>query len=177
MTCCTKNMKHADRIDAKISQLLNAIDAWREADADFALNGECDASAEEIWNKAKARMLKLADKIRAAMPDLPAPKDALRTKAVVTIEELDETPSDGYAPRMKERTVECASFDEARKVAKGEIAKMNRKFTARRPRVEDDAVYAEDGTCLALCRVRVEWSEPSPSETGGRSQSAEVSHL
>ena len=48
MTCFTKNMKHADRIDAKISQLLNAIDAWREADADFALNGECDASAEEI---------------------------------------------------------------------------------------------------------------------------------
>ena len=57
MTCFTKNMKHADRIDAKISQLLNAIDAWREADADFALNGECDASAEEIWNKANCNVV------------------------------------------------------------------------------------------------------------------------
>ena len=169
-------MKNANKIDAKLSQLLNAIDAWREADADFAENGECD-EAEEIWNEAKVRMLRLADKIRAAMPDLPAPKDALRTKAVVTIEELDETPSDGYAPRMKERTVECASFDEARKVAKSEIAKMKRKFKARRPHVVDDAVYAEDEDRLALCRVRVAWGDPSPSETSGCSQSAEISHL
>ena len=170
-------MKHPNRIDAKLSQLLNAIDAWREADADFALNGECDASAEEIWNEAKARMLKLADKIRAAMPDLPAPKDALRTKAVVTIEEVDETPSDSWRPRMKERTVECASFDEARKVAKGEIAKMKRKFKERHPHVVDDAVYSKDGTCLASCRARVEGGDPSPSETSGCSQSAEISHL
>lgn len=38
-TCSTKNMKHSVKIDTKISQLLNAIDAWREVDADSALNG------------------------------------------------------------------------------------------------------------------------------------------
>lgn len=149
-------MKQSDRIDAEISELLNAIDAWREADADLALNGECN-EAEEIWNEAKSRMLKFADKLRASMPDLPAPKDPLRTKAVVMIEELDETPFDGWSPRMMERTVECASFDEARKVAKGELAKMKRKFKARSPRVDDDAVYAADGTHLASCRVCVKW--------------------
>ena len=45
---------------------------------------------------------------------------------------------------MRERTAECARFYEARKVAKSEIAKKKRKFKARRPRVEDDAVYSKE---------------------------------
>lgn len=59
----------------------------------------------------------------------------------------------------------------------GRIAKMKRKFKARRPRVEDDAVYAADGTCLASCLVRVKWGATSPSATSGHSQSAEDSHF
>ena len=46
-------MKHAAKIDAEISQLLNAIDAWREADTDFALNGERDEAEKSATRRRR----------------------------------------------------------------------------------------------------------------------------
>lgn len=138
----------------KISLLLNAIEAWREADADFALNGEYGAVAE-VWDAAKARMAALADEIRAAMSDLPAPTDGLRTKAVVTVKEPGVSLGTNGLAQTSKRVREFPRFDEACKWVRRDIAKMKTKYRARRPRAADDAVYSGDGKTLASYEVHV----------------------